>query len=238
MIDTLPAVATLARRIVALLAWLFTPSLSMPGLPSPAVAPAPAQDGLAGVGGLRYLGIMAVYRKTTARRAAAPLLFLAAMLSAIVCAALGSTGIVSIAYAQESGLPVPRFVSLAADEVNMRTGPGVRYPVQWVYVYKNLPVEVIAEYDTWRKVRDIEGAEGWIHRAMLSNRRSAVIRGEEVTMRREASEQSPAVARLTDGVVALIDRCDMAYCRIAVEGYSGWVQRRSLWGLYDAEAIE
>lgn len=199
---------------------------------------ADAKDGLARLGGVVYLGIMAVYRKSVARRAAAPLLALALTLATPPGGVPGLPGLAGVAAAQDSGLPVPRFVSLAADEVNMRTGPGVRYPVQWVYVHKNLPVEVIAEYDTWRKVRDIEGAEGWIHRAMLSNRRSAMIRGEEVTMRQDASEQSPAVARLTEGVVALIERCDMTYCRISVQGYSGWVQRRALWGLYDAEAIE
>ena len=79
---------------------------------------------------------------------------------------------------------VQRFVSLRADEVNVRAGPGVRYPVKWVFVRKLMPVEVIAEFDTWRKIRDWEGAEGWVHRAMLSGRRSIVVTGKVATLRR------------------------------------------------------
>ncbi len=73
---------------------------------------------------------------------------------------------------KSTGLPLPRYVSLRAEEVNMRTGPGVRYPVDWVYKRRNLPVEIIAEFGTWRKIRDVEGAQGWIHQSMLSNRRT------------------------------------------------------------------
>jgi SH3-like domain-containing protein len=81
----------------------------------------------------------------------------------------------------EAGLALPRFVSLRSDEVNLRTGPGTNYPVEWVYVRRGLPVEIIAEFDNWRKVRDIEGTVGWIHKSLLSGKRMAVILGEEET---------------------------------------------------------
>ena len=86
---------------------------------------------------------------------------------------------------QASGLPLPRFVSLRAEEVNMRAGPGVRYPVDWVYKRKNMPVEVIAEFGTWRKVRDIQGTQGWIHQSMLSSNRWVTITGPARTLRRK-----------------------------------------------------
>lgn len=152
--------------------------------------------------------------------------------------ALGAAS-VQAATAQEQGLlPVPRFVSLRSDEVNVRAGPGVRYPVNWVYQRRHMPVEVIAEYDTWRKIRDWEGSEGWVHRAMLSSRRSLIITGEEVTLRRDPQKEAPAVARLANGVVAQIEECPDRWCRVAVGGYDGWVPRSQAWGLYEGEALE
>ncbi|HEC14175.1 MAG TPA: hypothetical protein ENI72_00310, partial [Rhodospirillales bacterium] len=76
-----------------------------------------------------------------------------------------------------SGLPLPRFVSLRVNEVNMRTGPGVQYPIEWVYSRQYLPMEVIAEYSTWRKVRDWQGGQGWVHQSMLGGRRSFIVTG-------------------------------------------------------------
>ena len=87
---------------------------------------------------------------------------------------LGTANDVS-AQARNSGLPLPRFVSLRADEVNMRTGPGVQYPVEWVYKRQGLPAEIIAEFGTWRKVRDWQGTQGWIHQSMLSGKRNFII---------------------------------------------------------------
>ena len=89
-----------------------------------------------------------------------------------------------------------RFVSLRSNEVNVRVGPGVRYPIKWKFRQKLIPVEVVQEYDTWRKIRDWEGAEGWVHKAMLWNRRSIIVTGRGVTLRRRSSDDAPAVARL------------------------------------------
>ncbi len=132
---------------------------------------------------------------------------------------------------------VQRFVSLRADEVNVRVGPGVRYPVKWVFVRKSMPVEVIAEFDTWRKIRDWEGAEGWVHRAMLSPRRSLIVTAKLKTLRRRPSREAPAVARLAAGTVAKIDRCDVDWCRVTVRGYTGWIERSGVWGLKEGETI-
>ena len=140
-------------------------------------------------------------------------------------------------YAQNVG-EVPRYVSLRADEVNVRTGPGVRYPVKWVFVRKSMPVEVIADYDTWRKIRDWEGAEGWVHRAMLSSKRHVITVGELSTLRRDPTEDSRAVAKLEDGVVAELNECDATWCNLSVGGYDGWLKRETLWGLKRGEIVQ
>src|SRR3546814_18208305 len=98
-----------------------------------------------------------------------------------------------------------------------------------------MPVEVIAEYDTWRKIRDWEGAEGWVHRAMLSNQRSVIVTGEAHTVRRLASEDAPAVARLAPGMVARVDTFEKDWCHVAAGRYAGWLPREGRWGLYRTE---
>ena len=156
----------------------------------------------------------------------------------IVGLAIGLSALSALAQSGDAETTMPRFVSLRSNEVNVRAGPGPRYPIKWVFLQKDMPVEVVAEYDTWRKVRDWEGSEGWIHRAMLSSRRSIVVTGETRTIRREPSEGSPAVARLAPGLVAIIERCDASWCRVSAGGYDGWLPREGLWGLYPNEVLQ
>ena len=118
---------------------------------------------------------------------------------------------------------VQRFASIRADDVNVRAGPGVRYPVKWKFVQRHAPIEVIAQYDTWRKIRDWEGGEGWVHRAMLENKRSLILIGDEKTMRRRPSDNAPAIARLSNKMIVLVKRCDL--------------RRQGLWGINPKEII-
>ncbi len=164
------------------------------------------------------------------------------MLCAVLCAAVFAAGLPVLsgdAHAQQqTNLPIPRMVSLKADEANIRTGPGVRYPVKWVYRRQDLPLEVIAEYDAWRKVRDWEGAEGWVHRAMLSSRRTVVVTRQETTLRRLSADTAPAVARLSSGVVVRVEGCGEAWCLAKVRGYEGYIKRADVWGIYPGEKLE
>lgn len=144
----------------------------------------------------------------------------------------------SPAAAADSGLPVPRFVTLRADTVNVRTGPGVRYPVDWVFVRRDLPVEVVAEFDTWRKIRDWQGTEGWVHQSMLSGKRGIVVIGGLQTMRAEPFDRSPAVARTEPGVLGYLLECERAWCKVKTVGLTGWLPREGLWGVYPDEAVE
>lgn len=140
--------------------------------------------------------------------------------------------------ANASGQPIPRFVSMNSDEVNVRSGPGVRYPIQWIYQRRNMPMQVIAEYDTWRKVRDWEGTEGWVHRAMLSGRRGVIVIAEETTLRQDANLASRALARLMNGVVGLIAQCNGVWCLLETHGVEGWVPRDAVWGLFKDETVQ
>ncbi|MCR9070446.1 MAG: SH3 domain-containing protein [Alphaproteobacteria bacterium] len=141
-----------------------------------------------------------------------------------------------VSVGSETGLPIPRFVTLRAREVNVRTGPGVRYPIDWVYQRPNLPVEVVAEFDTWRKIRDFEGTEGWVHQSMLSGRRTVIVVTAVRMLRREPAESAPAMARLEPGVIAWLEVCRDDWCEVEVAGIDGWLRRGDVWGVRVGES--
>ena len=138
-----------------------------------------------------------------------------------------------------TGLPLPRFVNLRASEANMRTGPGVQYPVEWVFVRPDLPLEVIAEYRTWRKVRDWQGTQGWMHQSMLDNRRTVIVTGVQRTLRKRSDTQSAAQARIEAGVIGRLLECPdgSGWCKVEIDGFEGWLRRVEFWGAYAKEVL-
>jgi len=141
---------------------------------------------------------------------------------------------------EASGLPLPRFVSLRSDEVNVRSGPGQRYPIDWIYARKDLPVEVIAEFEAWRKIRDWQGTEGWLHQSMLSGRRMMVVIGGQRQLRGSDAEASDVLALVEPGVLGRLLQCprNRDYCRVEVGQIQGWLRRDEIWGVYKGEWIE
>lgn len=146
-----------------------------------------------------------------------------------------------------TGLPVPRFVSLKADRVNLRHGPGTDYPTAWVFRRAGLPVEVIKEFDAWRQVRDAEGTTGWVIRSLLSGRRTAQVLPWEVkagqeppqtSLRSNDTERAGAVAILEAGVIADVHTCDGRWCRVTVGDFSGYIEQTKLWGVYAGEIVK
>ncbi len=146
----------------------------------------------------------------------------------------------AVASPKMSGLPLPRFVSLRSDLVNMRTGPGVRYPIEWIYLKRDMPIEIIAEFDNWRKVRDWEGSEGWIHQTMLSGQRTIRISGIKRTLRNKESKDASAVAHIESGVIGKLQKCPKRseYCYVEINRYKGWLKRGEFWGIYAGEHLE
>ena len=141
-----------------------------------------------------------------------------------------------------SGLPVPRYVSLKSDHVNVRAGPTKDNDVAWVYTRSGLPVEITAEFENWRRVRDSEGAEGWVYHSLLSGRRTAVVTmktKDELAPLYDAPIQASAVAaRLQAGVVAQVKQCAAGWCRVTGNGFDGWIEQQRLWGVYADEKVE
>ena len=150
--------------------------------------------------------------------------------------------ITSLAHAQTkgSGLSLPRFISLRADRVHMRTGPGGQYPIEWLYRRRSLPVEVIAEYKNWRKIRDWQGALGWIHQSMLSRHRTIIVTGKVRIIRNRQSSRSRPIASVEPGVVGSLIKCPHKgdWCRVEIKSFKGWLQRAEFWGVHNGETIE
>jgi len=142
----------------------------------------------------------------------------------------------------KSGMPVPRFVSLKAGRVNVRGGPGDDYKVAWVFTKQALPVEVIAEFDTWRRIRDSDGTVGWVFHSLLSSKRTAVVspwqKGDAIAIHANPAKDAAVTAYLQPGVLASIDRCRDGWCSLTGNGFSGWIEQGHLWGVYPGEAID
>jgi SH3-like domain-containing protein len=138
---------------------------------------------------------------------------------------------------RSTGLPVPRFVSLGADEVHLRFGPGREYPIRWVLARKGLPVEIVAEFDTWRKVKLHDGDEGWIHSSLLSSRRTVMIKDRIAELRRTPNDDARVVLRAEPGVVGELLDCEDDWCRIDIQGRRGWLRRAAFWGALPEEVL-
>ena len=134
----------------------------------------------------------------------------------------------------------PRFASLRSNEVNLRTGPGVRYPVEWVFYRKQLPIKIIRNFGTWRLIRDWEGAQGWVHQSTLIKKRTLVVTGKTRTLRKSPSTESKAVAKLEDGVIAELKFCpsQSGWCRVETHGLTGWLRRAEFWGVDTNEEVK
>jgi SH3-like domain-containing protein len=151
-----------------------------------------------------------------------------------------------------TGLPLPRFITLKFSETNLRKGPNSSYPIIWVYKQKGYPMEVIEEFENWRKIKDIEDNEGWVHENLISGARSVIINdakyqnplsiysalNRELIVFRYPDEQSYPMLRVEVGVIAKLRKCELVWCKIQVEDVSGWVRKENLWGVYPEEIVK
>ena len=174
---------------------------------------------------------------------------LALAVSALVAFGTGDGGAqdsvkqAAVESAGKPSLPVPRFVSLKSDKVNVRKGPSTDQAIVWVFSRAGLPVEVIAESDNWRRVRDSEGADGWVFHSLLSARRTVLVTPwskdeESVPLYSSKSTGSRPVAALQSGVLGSVMACDGEWCELSVDDYSGYVQQDRLWGVYRGEEVK
>ena len=156
----------------------------------------------------------------------------------------------AIAAEGSSGLPLPRFATTRSTPINVRVGPGTKYGVAWVYVKAGTPVEIVQEFDTWRKIRDVDGSEGWVHQNLLSGKRAGLAapwrNGEQIPLFEGRDADGGVRAYLGPGFRVEISRCDGAWCEVSATShpqdggastYSGYLQQSELWGVYEGETF-
>lgn len=138
-----------------------------------------------------------------------------------------------------SGLPVPRYVSLKFTEVNARSGPSEDHRISWTYERRGLPVEVTAETEMWRRIRDPDGSQAWVHKRTLDGRRTAMVRGAPnafAPLRRTPEPDAAVVAEVQSNVIGQLEECREGWCRLQVGRREGWIPAASLWGVDPEEA--
>jgi SH3-like domain-containing protein len=139
----------------------------------------------------------------------------------------------------ETRLPLPRFVSLNVNRANIRRGPGLSHRIDWEFVLRGAPLQIVAEHGHWRKVRDAEGFGGWIHHSLLRGNRTALVTASpEATLRAEPAADARIVARAEPGAVGQIERCQLIWCRFSAQGHEGWIQKADIWGVGQDEVFD
>lgn len=139
-------------------------------------------------------------------------------------------------------LPLPRFVSLKSDRVNVRIGPSREHKIAWTFVQSGLPVEIIQEFENWRQIRDWEGKTGWVFHSLLSGRRTALItpweKSDRTPLRARSRSDADIVAELEPFVLTSITECVGGWCRVNGDRYDGWLDQTRLFGVYPDETLE
>jgi SH3-like domain-containing protein len=161
--------------------------------------------------------------------------------------ALSSGSFAPAAHAQEttgsvSGLPIPRFVSLKPSDTPMREGPSKDHRIKWLFKKEGVPVEIIAEFENWRRVRDSEGDDGWVFHSRLSGRRTIQVnpklKQETISLHARDTDSAEVVAKLQPGVIGTIEQCTGSWCKVSGQGFQGWLPQERLWGVYPGEKVK
>jgi SH3-like domain-containing protein len=168
--------------------------------------------------------------------------FVGAAVSLAAMLLLGAPAATAQQLGSATGLPLPRYASLKTDRVNLREGPSKDHPTKWVFERAGLPVEITAEFETWRRVRDSEGTEGWVLHSLLSGRRTVLVapgkKGESFKLLAKPSANAELAATLQSGVIGSVKTCDGSWCLIYGDGFKGFMEQVGLWGVYPNEKIE
>lgn len=170
---------------------------------------------------------------------------------AVVAVALALAALPALAAEKnEDGLPLPRFASTRSAPINVRVGPGQKYDVAWIFTKPNTPIEIVAEFDIWREVRDFDGSEGWIQQNLLSGNRAGLVapwkKGADIPLLAGASDDAGVRAYLGSGFRIDIRKCDGSWCQVDATSqdasgrgatYSGYLKQSDIWGVYEGETF-
>ncbi|QDY69660.1 SH3 domain-containing protein [Qingshengfaniella alkalisoli] len=162
---------------------------------------------------------------------------LCAILGAFICIGTTPSGAAQQSVGPVTNLPIPRFVSLKASNANVRRGPSLNHRVDWVFQHQGMPLIVTGEYGHWRQVRDRDGLGGWVHYAMLSGVRTAIVDVNGAEIHARPATDTPIRATAENGVILRVDECEGGWCQVSADGHKGWMQQGQLWGVLLSDAL-
>jgi SH3-like domain-containing protein len=154
---------------------------------------------------------------------------------ALLCMLASATSAATAERGPVTNLPIPRYVSMKANEGNVRRGPSLTHRIDWVFKRRDMPLQITAEHGHWRRVQDRDGAGGWVHYALLSGVRTVLVEKDMLPVHARPDLNSPVNAIFELGVVARLGECTHDWCRISAGGHRGWAQKENLWGVQPDE---
>jgi len=137
-----------------------------------------------------------------------------------------------------TSLPLPRFASLKSDNVYVRAGPSMDYPIKWIYKKEGLPVEIVQEFDSWRKIKDDQGGVGWVHKILLTGKKTASINSADLPVAYNNLKMDRPMVKFEKGVIVSMEECQKLMCRVLFTPYEGWIEKKYLWGVYGSEIFK
>lgn len=123
-----------------------------------------------------------------------------------------------------------KWCALKSNTVNVRTGPGKRYPIKWVYKRRDMPLKVTANYEEWVKIEDFEGTTGWVHPSMVSEKHTFIVNDEYVYLKKDSKKDSSYIAKLEEGVIGEMITCEEDLCKVSIGSWEGFIAKDRIWG--------
>jgi len=139
---------------------------------------------------------------------------------------------------KETGLEIPRYVSLKSDDTNIRVGPSKNYPIEIKYIVKNYPLKILEEYEDWRKVQDFKNNIGWIHKSLISGTRTGIVlSNDSKNIKLLNTLEGNVIGEIGKGNIVFLEKCKIDWCLVSLENYKGWVDKIYIWGVKEKEII-
>ena len=140
---------------------------------------------------------------------------------------------------KETGLEIPRYVSLKSDDANIRVGPSKNYPIKIKYIIKNYPLKVLEEYEDWRKVEDFKKNIGWIHKSLISGTRTGIVfSNNNKTIKLLNTLGGDLIGEIGKGNIIFLEKCKINWCLVSSGNYKGWMDKKYIWGVNEKEIIK
>ena len=139
---------------------------------------------------------------------------------------------------KETRLEIPRYVSLKSNDANIRVGPSKKYPIVLKYTIKNYPLKVLEEYEEWRRVEDFKQNTGWIHKSLITGKRTGIILSDEKNVKLLNTLNGNVIGEIGKRNIVYLEKCKINWCLVSLGNFNGWMDKKYIWGVKQNEIIK